>query len=532
MRNKLITILLVVALLLTACRGEVETLEASETKTSEDVIPSKIPEDTIVKSIPYMPPSLLPDSWSDDMLSIVSPVYEYNFEMTAEGEFVYFLAEKLEISDDEKTYTLTLKDDITWSDGKSIGADDFILGMDYHEMMHQGNSPRFISGNEAKVTKLDDRTIEFVLPEPYIQFSKALMFTYPLPAHIFESAEKVDAKYFRSPDMVTSGAYTVKEYNEDSIVFEAKDDYYRGDLPIKKIVYRVVPRGSTEQVMFENDELSYMRIETPEVYEKYSNESDKYNITSFSESRINYLQLNPHGPAKLKDNPEARKAIFLALNQTEILDLVYGTEALAHEATSFIHPDSIYHQKGMTWYEQNLEEAKRLSESSGLSGQKLVYIYNADRANMDQIATAIQHQLSQIGVEVEVRGEDSGTFFPHFFYVNAEDENGLGWDLGTNGFNAERGIDAGMSQALYRNLGGTNGFSEKVVEITNNSLRSTSLEERMKLYSQQHEAVKEECWIYPMPYTQFVIVSQKNVSGFEKSPFVPGPLDWTVIKAD
>lgn len=121
------------------------------------------------------------------------------------------------------------------------------------------------------------------------------------PSHAFNNDyTKVEGSgYFNSTNMATSGAYTVDEINDDSIVYTARDDYYRGTPSVKKVVMKTIGSGSTKQVAFENGEISYMRITTPEELKKYESD-DNYNVSSFSEGRLNYLQINPYGPAKDK----------------------------------------------------------------------------------------------------------------------------------------------------------------------------------------------------------------------------------------
>ena len=42
----------------------------------------------------------------------------------------------------------------------------------------------------------------------------------------------------------------------------------------------------------------------------------------------------------------------------------------------------------------------------------------------------------------------------------------------------------------------------------------------------------EECWEYPLTYTNYVMVSQKNVSGLDTVPIVPEFIDYTAIKVE
>ena len=67
---------------------------------------------------------------------------------------------------------------------------------------------------------------------------------------------------------------------------------------------------------------------------------------SISEARLNYLQLNPHGPVMSTLSQDARKAIFLALDKDAIVDFAWGSDELAEPANSLITPDqSIYNKK-------------------------------------------------------------------------------------------------------------------------------------------------------------------------------------------
>ena len=102
--------------------------------------------------------------------------------------------------------------------------------------------------------------MEFVLPEPFATYSMALARMTLLPAHVFDNdPSKVDdSGYFNSTDMVTSGAYTVAEINEDSIVYEAREDYYRGTPSVKQVIMKTIGSGSTKQIAFENNEINWL----------------------------------------------------------------------------------------------------------------------------------------------------------------------------------------------------------------------------------------------------------------------------------
>ena len=57
-------------------------------------------------------------------------------------------------------------------------------------------------------------------------------------------------------------------------------------------------------------------------------------------------------------------------------------------------------------------------------------------------------------------------------------------------------------------------------------------EEAQKLWNEIQEKYTEENWVFPLTYTNYVMVSQKNVTGLDGSEVVPEFVDWMSIKVD
>lgn len=484
-------------------------------------------------AISYMPDSLQPDTASDDYTSMVRPIYDPLFLDTKDG-IVYYLADSLEISDDGLTYKIHLNENANWSDGEPVTVQDILFSFDYAGLSSGGSSSyNTINGQPVQFNAVDDKTLEITLPEPYATYVTTLSNrVLIMPSHAFDNdPTKVDdSGYFNSTDMATSGAYTVSEINDDSIVYKARDDYYRGNPEVETIVLRNTGSGSSRQVAFENGEISYMRVTTKEELDKYSN-SDEYNTYSITESRLNYLQVNPNGPNKSVLTDEGRQAIFLALNGQEIVDAAYGSDELATPANSLLTPDQVDYNPDCAGYTQDVEKAKELAESSGLSGTTLTYIYNADRANMEAVATVIQQQLAEIGVNLSIEGLDSTSFFQRFFALTYGSGQENTWDLGTNGWDSERGTSGGQAASYLKNSEAW-GFSQETVDLAVQANATTDAEQSKTLWYQLQDQALGEYWEYPLTYTNYVMVSQKNVTGLDASPIVPEFADWLSIKVE
>lgn len=491
-------------------------------------------EGTFTMAINYMPSSFKPNAASDDQMALLRPIYEPLFVDTKDG-MDYYLAEKLDISEDGKTYTIHLNKDATWSDGTPITVKDVMFTIAYSGLSSWGKSSyNSIDGEELTFHEIDDKTLEIQLPKPHNVYVTTLERMMLFPAHEFDNdpAKVDDSDYFNSKDMVTSGAYTISEINDDSIVYKSRDDYYRGTPKVKKLVMKTIGSGSTKQVAFENGEISYMRLTTKEELEKYEAQKDKYNIYSIPEARLNYLQVNPYGPMKDKLTEEGRKALFLALDAKEIVDAAYGTKKLAVPANSLLTPEQSLYDPDCKGYKQNLDEAKKLAKSSGLEGQTLVYIYNADRPNMEAVATVIQQQLAEIGVNLSIEGLDSPTFFNRFFGVAFETGEEDSWDLGTNGWDSERGSDLGQAYRYLNDNPPAWGFSDETGQLAIDVNTASDPDIAKETAKEMQKAALEEYYEYPLTYTNYIMVSQKNVKGLDEKPVIPEFVDYLAIEVE
>ena len=61
---------------------------------------------------------------------VFSNLYDPMWKNNADGSLDYRLAKNVDISEDGTTYTLTLRDDIYWSDGEKITTDDIVFTLD------------------------------------------------------------------------------------------------------------------------------------------------------------------------------------------------------------------------------------------------------------------------------------------------------------------------------------------------------------------------------------------------------------------
>lgn len=103
------------------------------------------------------------------------------------GHLNYDLAENMTLSDDRKTYTITIRPDARWQDGVYVRARDVVFTVN---LLKNPATRSTISGwNDVMATVVDDRTVSFTLPAVYAAFPHALNFLPILPEHILRNVE-------------------------------------------------------------------------------------------------------------------------------------------------------------------------------------------------------------------------------------------------------------------------------------------------------------------------------------------------------
>ena len=118
------------------------------------------------------------------------------------------LAESWGISQDGTIYNFSIREEATWHDGRPVTSEDVVFTLDLMRS-EEFPTPQDIREfwDEIEVKDLDDKTLQFRLPEPFAPFLDYLTFGV-LPKHLLEAIppdELVDASFNQEP--VGTGPY-------------------------------------------------------------------------------------------------------------------------------------------------------------------------------------------------------------------------------------------------------------------------------------------------------------------------------------
>ena len=117
-------------------------------------------------------------------------------------------------------------------------------------------------------------------------------------------------------------------------------------------------------------------------------------------------------------------------------------------------------------------------------------------------------------------------------FASKDKELATTWDLGTNGWDSQRGSNCGQAISYFTNRLCDCGYSDEVSGLAQKAIGTADAKEKQELWNTIQDKALEECWEYPLTYTNFVMVSQKNVTGLDGSSVVPEFIDYLSIHVD
>lgn len=276
------------------------------------------------------------------------------------------LAEKMEISEDGKTYSVTVRDDATFHDGSSVRAKDVLFTITAIQDPAY-RSPLEVSFRGVAVSQVDDRTVAFSLEKPFAPFLSTLTVGI-LPEGLWGGIPPRNAPLAtRNLEPIGSGPYKFASFSKDkngrilSYTLARYAAYYATPALIDTLTFKFYADGNDAQGALENRNVEGMAFVSSDQEEAVAKNR---NVTLLRPSlpRVTTLSFNQEKAAALK-KPEVRKAIALALNKQAILeDALSGRGAVVD---SPILPDMVGYAPDVAWPTFDPAASMALLEKAG-----------------------------------------------------------------------------------------------------------------------------------------------------------------------
>ncbi len=171
----------------------------------------------------------------------MSLLYDTLLWKDGNGTLLPWLARSFTSSPDHLTYTFELRDNVKWSDGRPLTADDVVFTFDYYAKQETLSPPVIIQPPQGipqgAVRAPNPLTVEITLATPQVTFPEQVAGALPIiPRHVWSSVADPGSADDRKL-LVGTGAYRLQAYSGDGepMLFTARNDYFLGSPFVKRI---------------------------------------------------------------------------------------------------------------------------------------------------------------------------------------------------------------------------------------------------------------------------------------------------------
>ena len=228
-------------------------------------------------SIKTEPPTLDGTLATDSVsVTILANLMEGLTQYDADLNPIPAVAKRWGYSNEGQTITFYLRDDVYWSDGKKVTAEDFeyswkrlldpnTAAQYAYFLFDIKNASEYNSGkikdrDEVGVRALASDILEVTLKKPVVYFPSitTFMVTYPLRQDIIE---KYSDSWTDPGKIVTNGPYLLKKWeHEYKLILKANPKHYEGKPEINEVHIFVVQEQTTALTLYETGELDYIEL--------------------------------------------------------------------------------------------------------------------------------------------------------------------------------------------------------------------------------------------------------------------------------
>ncbi len=459
--------------------------------------------EAIVGQPRYINPFLSRSSSDQDLTKLI---FNGLFSYDENGILRPDIADRFEISDDAKEFTVFLRQNVFWHDGEQFNADDVIFTTSIAKDIKYGavgvSSEMRLLWQNVKVEKIDDFTVKFVLEEPNSLFLHSLNFGV-IPEHIWSSVSPEQfqlAEYNQKP--IGTGPYEFVDIdiNEDkdlidSYTFRSYKKYHKGEPYITKFVINFYGTRLDAIGAYSRGEVSAVAVD------------QKDHVAAISDGAQKQMIALPHYFAvffnQTKSVPlaydEVREALSRATDRDKIVAEVFGDGAAVRYspfAEGFVGYDSEQQQVSF-----DPESAKVLLEEKGWKVEEdgirakdddrlsILLHVSGSHGQFIKIAQMLKEQWKEVGVELNVQEHEKGDLESNILKPRDYDAVLYAHQMRFEPnllplWHAEEKRDPGVNYALFDDED-MNAFLENV-------LKTKKEDEQKDFYKKQQEKLKSE----------------------------------------
>lgn len=393
--------LVMLLIIIGACSSEDSRTESSSSENSTD--------GELKVALTTQPPTLDAHMSTATMTTDIGRnIYETLVTLNSNFQPVPMLADSIDKSEDGKTYTFHLRENVNFHNGKVMVAEDVVASM--NRWLEKSPGGKLMEG--AVFEEEDPSTVLLKLESPIADvldiLADCVQFPAIMPKEVIESAEIEGVTEY-----IGTGPFQFEEWEQDQHIHLVKfDDYTADDSPsdgfsgkkevfLDDVYFIFVPDHSTRIAGLSSGEYDIVSETPNEYYEEFMN-NDNFNTYAYQYGSLFVVYNKKQG---LSANETFRKAINAAINSEDAMKAGYVYDDLYIIDSSYMPETRAdwYSQNGSEVYNQpDPEKAKQLLEEAGYNGEEITLLSSRDYEYIYNAAVVLQEDLEQIGVNVNL----------------------------------------------------------------------------------------------------------------------------------
>lgn len=457
-------------------------------------------------------------AWIEASIGAVYPVYEGLVQFkNDELEVEPALATDWKKSEDGKTWTFSLRQDVKFHDGTDFNADAVVFTfnriLDENHPMHgvvKGGWSylNYLLGDMIEEVKaLDDYTVQFTLKQKFAPFLTYMGY-YSQFIVSPTAAEKYGERFPEHP--VGTGPFKFDKWQKgEYIQYVANEDYWGEKPQVEKLIIKVVPESSTRLMELQTGQVDAIKTLDPGQIEKVKNNKD-LKLISKPGANIHFAAMN----TKIEplNNVKVRQAINYAVDVEKLVNAVY--EGSGTPAINILPPTVFSFDDTAGPYEYNPEKAKELLAEAGYPNGFDLTLHSFTHArvyvsNPVQVAEIIKSDLKKVGINVKIETVEYSTLSD--IMESYEHEIALtGWYDIPYPSNFLKTCALGGNHTGYK--------PQELVDIANKALGTYDRNEQEAYYRQLQQKLHEAAPVIPIAHRNYTAAVRSNVKGFQLTP--------------
>jgi peptide/nickel transport system substrate-binding protein len=365
------------------------------------------------QAVTKLNPVLKANAWEQTLFSLM---WNGLVSTDAAGELKPDLAEKWTPSEDLKTWTFELRDDVTFSNGKKLTADDVVSTVEYYQAPDTVTQLKNNVAPITAVTATGDGAVEFTLDAANGLFPQSIEMVKIIDTDSLDTIEK---------DPAVTGPYKVKEFvSDDHLTLVRNEDYFGSSDGAKEIRLVKAADASAAVTALQSKDLDVLwSVPLSQVGAIEKNDG----LQVIKPDVIGqYVSWEVDMSAPPFDDPKARQALSYAIDREAILKSAYYGQGSVSPTNNPLTENNPAYGGELTDYTYDLDKAKALFADAGITeGDTLTWWGVSNQyPEWNTSAQILQESLKSIGITLKIENTEIASW-PEKFYPAGKSFPGL-----------------------------------------------------------------------------------------------------------